>query len=131
MEQTMTMLERVELGLVTTVVGLAIVLAVLAILWGVLELFRIFFYDAPRKKAAAEKEKAQQAAAVVKKAEPVVETASAPQEDEEEIIAVITAAIAASMETSAGNLKIKSFKRVDNSPMWNRVSRKEQLDNVL
>lgn len=130
----MTLIERVEMGVVTTIVGLAIVLSVLAILWGVMELFRIFFYEAPKKKAAAEKEKAKQAAAAVKQADDqaaAVAAPAAPQEDEEELIAVITAAIAASMETSVGNLKIKSFKRVDNSPVWSRVSRKEQLDNVL
>jgi sodium pump decarboxylase gamma subunit len=128
MENVMTMADRIQLGITTTVVGLGIVLAVLAILWGVLELFRVFFYDMPRKKAAAEKAAAQPAEPAP---QPVVESPkpAAQQEDEEELIAVLTAAVAAAMGTSANGLYIKSYRRTDGA--WGRVSRKEQLDNRL
>lgn len=124
-------LESFMVGVPVLVVGLAIVFAVLIILWGVLELFRIIFYEAPKKKAEA----AKQAKKVeVVKAEPKIEAPAAPAapaEDEEELVAVLMAAIAASMGTSAGGLRIKSFRRVDNGSVWGRVSRKEQLDNRL
>lgn len=127
-------LESFMVGVPVLVVGLAIVFAVLIILWGVLELFRVIFYEAPKKKAEA----AKQAKKVeVVKAQPKVEAPAAPvapaapAEDEEELVAVLMAAIAASMGTSAGGLRIKSFRRVDNGSVWGRVSRKEQLDNRL
>jgi len=49
---------------------------------------------------------------------------SVKKQDEAELIAILTAAVAASMNTSAYNLKIKSYKRIHNTaPAWNKAGR--------
>ena len=51
-----------------------------------------------------------------------------PIVEEEEIIAVISAAIAASLNRSTHDILVKSIRRVPyNTPVWNRVSRSEQI----
>ena len=46
------------------------------------------------------------------------------------LIAVLTAAIAASLNTSTYNLKIKSYRRVDTQkPAWNRAGITETINN--
>ena len=52
--------------------------------------------------------------------------------DDEEIIAVLTAAVAALLNTSTYNLNIKSYRKMMNqSPVWNAVSRRENIENKL
>ena len=52
--------------------------------------------------------------------------------NDEELIAVLTAAVAASLNQSTYNLKVTSFRRVNNvSPIWNTVGRQEQLETRL
>ncbi len=112
----MTLAEKMSEGLVVLGVGVFVVFGVLILLWGLLELMRVFFYDIPNRKKAAP---------IVKKEAPapvVPETVAAPvvavqEEDDEEIIAVIAAAIAAAMGTSTHGLKIKSVRRISN---WNK-----------
>ena len=51
---------------------------------------------------------------------------------EEELIAVLTAAVAATLNTSAYNLKIKSFRRVDDrTPAWNQAGRVDIMGSRL
>ena len=46
------------------------------------------------------------------------------KKDDIELIAVLTAAVAATLNTSAYNLKIKSFRRVcDKAPTWTKAGR--------
>ena len=53
-------------------------------------------------------------------------------ENEEELIAVFMAAIMCSLNTSTYNLKIKSFRRIEqNSPVWNTTGRKDSMDGRL
>lgn len=123
-------LEVMETALPITGLGMGIVFLILMILWGVLELFRIVFYEMPLKKEAALK------AAALKEAptSPQENQIQAQQEaeDENELIAVFAAAISSMMGTSANNLMIKSFRKIENNaPVWNRVSRREQLDRML
>ncbi len=111
--------ENITQGAVVAVIGICTVFTVLAILWGVLELMRVIFT------AKGKKAKAPAPADVTQAPAPV--TAPAPTEDEGELIAVLTAAIAASLNQSTCNLKIKSYRRVDSAPIWNRTAR---LDNL-
>ena len=53
-----TLSERIIDGGVIFVQGLLTVFAVLAILWGALALFKVFFYDIPEKKKNKSEEKA-------------------------------------------------------------------------
>ncbi len=110
--------------LVIAVMGIFMVFAVLSILWAVIEIMHFFVTFAEKRK----NKKVSIAPA------PVAETANpaAAEEDDDELVAVLTAAVAASLNTSTYNLKIKSFRRVaQTAPAWNAVSRKEQLESNL
>ena len=59
---------------------------------------------------------------------------AAPQADNGELIAVIAAAIAATMEAEAAvggkkanDFVVRSIRRVNNAPAWNRAGREEQV----
>lgn len=119
--------ERMTFGLQVFVVGMLTVFAVLAILWLVLELFRIFFYEIPRKRKAAEKaEPANQAPE--KAAEPAVAAAPAAADDSE-LIAVITAAIEAynSQNGSALPFRVVSYRRVTGANGWNKADTNQTI----
>ncbi len=92
-------------GIAVTILGVGIVFLILVILCVVLKVFEIVFSS---KKTAAP----------VQKVSAPVPTAAAA-EDDTELVAVITAAIAASLNTSTYNLKIKSVRRLGSS--WNRA----------
>ncbi|WP_352404263.1 OadG family protein [Sporanaerobacter acetigenes] len=50
------------------------------------------------------------------------------EENEEELVAVIAAAIAASQGIDVSDVKISSIKRVpQNTPVWSRMGRQEQI----
>lgn len=88
------------------VVGLLTVFAVLAIIWGLLELFHLLSNRKPTR--AAESETAEPATPV-----PAVSpSAPAADSDDEEIVAVIAAAIAAAQnENPLGSFRVVSFQR--------------------
>ena len=111
-------------GAVVAVIGICTVFVVLAILWGVLEMMRIFFTP---KKETAKTPKAQTPSKPAPAPAPAAPVA--PVEDDSELIAVLTAAIAASLnQTTTYNLKIKSYRRVDaGTPVWNRTARRDNL----
>lgn len=102
-----------------TLLGMLMVFSVLAILWGVLVIFKFIF--APRKKKIAQtdekKEEISQAAVLTE------EIASEP--DDTELVAVITAAIAAYMseesgrEITADGFRVVSFYKANNRRSWN------------
>ncbi|MGN1059131.1 MAG: OadG family protein [Clostridia bacterium] len=113
-------------GAVVAVIGICTVFLVLAILWGVLELMRVVF--TAKKKAAAPAAPAAPAAAAPAPAPAPTPAPAAPAEDDGELIAVLTAAIAASLNQSTCNLRIKSYRRVDaGTPVWNRTARRDNL----
>lgn len=111
-------MENITQGAVVAVIGICTVFSVLAILWCVLELMRVVF-------TAKNKKTAKQAPVATPAPVPV---AAAPQEDDSELIAVLTAAIAASLNQSTYNLKIKSYRRVETAPVWNRTARRDNLN---
>ena len=102
--------ERLKYALEMTVLGLCAVFAVLALLWGVLILFKLFMYDAPKKKAN------KNMVVNTPKVEPVVNTpAPVAKSDDDVTVAVIMAAISAyiSEEQVAKHLtKIKAPKKL-------------------
>ena len=101
----------------TPLLGMGMVFAVLAILWGVLILFKLIF-SKPMPKAKTEPAPAPKAEAVVVP-EPVAE-----QTDDTELIAILTAAIVA-YESSCGNevapsgFRVVSFRRTNGGKAWN------------
>ena len=94
--------------------GLGTVFVVLALLWGILELFKVFVYTIPQKKAknasspkpiAPIKEKPTIAAT------PAVSTIPTSQAQDTELVAVISAAIAAYLDQPTTSFRVVSFKR--------------------
>lgn len=118
-----TMADAVGEGLKTTVVGLAIVFSVLLILMFVLMAMKAIFYKDPAK------QKTEEAPAAAEASVPsAAEAEKADDTDEEELIAVLTAAVAASLNTSTYNLRIKSYRRTDNNaPAWNKAGLRDTI----
>ena len=118
--------EKILNGLTVVVVGIAGVFSVLAIIWGVLALFKVFFYDIPEKKKAAKiKAQAPVEAAPAAVSEPAVE-----ETDDTQLIAVITAAIAAYTADSTGAslpFRVVSYKRVRGANGWNGADENETI----
>ena len=114
--------EALGIGGMVTVVGLAIVFGVLIVLMLVLMLFKVIFYKDPKKAQPAK--------------QPAVQTTAPTQvatqnNDDTELIAVLTAAVAAAMNTSTYNLRIKSYRRVDTKAnAWNSAGIKENVFNI-
>lgn len=113
MNSTMTFGERLKMGLEVTLFGMAVVFAVLILLWGILEVFRVIFYELPKKKAAEAEvkttETAEPAPAPIEAAETVVEEES--ETDDAELVAAITAAISVVMDKPQTSFRVVSFRR--------------------
>ncbi len=106
-------------ALLVAVLGLGTVFIVLAILMFILMLMEKIFY----KKGG----EAEAPAPAAPAAQPV-EVSSGEGTDEGELVAVLTAAVAASLKTSAYNLQIKSYRKLSGaSSVWNNASRKENV----
>ena len=123
----MSLNEAVSQGLMVTGVGLLIVFAVLIILMLALMAMKTLFYKAPE--SAVKKEEVRSQADSVVQSNQQIENA---QIDDTELVAVITAAIAATLNTSASNFNIKSFRRIgSNAPAWNRSGVAEMINSRL
>lgn len=111
--------DALSIGLQVTVIGLLIVFAVLIILMFVLIAMKYIF--APKEKSDENVE--------YKTTEPETKC-PVKTENEEELIAVLTAAVAASLNTSTYNLKIKSFRRIGNTaPAWNKAGLNDTINS--
>ena len=114
------MADRLSIGGKVFVVGILTVFAVLIILWLVLLLFRLFFYDIPTKRKAKNTSVKTE---VLPDNEPVAFNIGEPEEsyDDAELIAVITAAIEAYNSQSGNGLpfRVVSYKRLKGANGWN------------
>ncbi len=127
--EDMTFGERLEYALQGTVTGMLMVFAVLGMLWGIIALSKVVFYDIPSKKKEKEMKKRAGAKAPVAETQAPEPILAADQSgygsDDGELAAVITAAIAAMIEGGeykdefAGGFRVVSFKRSAKSA-WNR-----------
>ena len=116
-------MDALMVGLQVTVIGLLIVFAVLIILMFVLKMMKFIFAPKAEKVPKVQKPK-------VVEQKPTAEVVEVNETDDEELIAVITAAIAASLNTSTYNLKIKSFRRVGSvAPAWNKAGLNETINS--
>lgn len=124
----MTPGERLEYALQGTVTGMVMVFAVLGLLWGIVALSKVVFYDIPKKKANAENKSASNKAAqapVQAPAQTAAPVAQPEAQDDAELAAVITAAIAAMIESGdyqnefVGGFRVVSFKR-SSARAWNK-----------
>lgn len=111
LETTMTYGQRLSLAGQVTVIGLATVFSVLAILMAALYIFQYFAYTLPNKKKKAAEE-----------ANTATPAPTATSANNDELIAVLTAAIAA-YESASGNqatpFRVVSYKRKNQKTSWN------------
>lgn len=118
----MTVTEALLEGLQVTVIGLAIVFAVLILLMLILMGMKYIF--------AREGKPQTVQTPVNSQTENIDELNTADDVDDEELIAVLTAAVAASLNTSTYNLQIKSYRRIGNSsPAWNQAGLRDTIDS--
>lgn len=120
--------ERLLYGLQVLVIGIVTVFVVLALLWGVMALFKVFFYNVPNKKKNAAGTANITKVENVPAAEDIPLAASAS--DDTQLIAVITAAIAA-YNASSGNgclpFRVVSYRRVAGAGGWNGAAEDESI----
>lgn len=111
-----------QYGLSVALVGIGTVFVGLIILIALIKLMEIVMSSATGKKKAA----APAPAAPAPVAEETVE-----ETDDDELIAVIAAAVAAAMEQSGEEnttgFVVRSIRRINNAPAWNRAGREEQV----
>ena len=120
---SMSLSERILYGLQVFIIGICTVFVVLAILWGVMALFKLFFYSIPNKSKNTKKTDVD-----VKRVDnvpPMEEIPiAAPASNDTQLIAVITAAIAA-YNASCGNalpFRVVSYRRTAGAGGWNGAS---------
>ena len=116
----------VKYGLSVSAVGILTVFVALIILIGLIKVMELVIGGASKKKAAP--------APAAPAPAPVVEETVAEETDEGELIAVIAAAVAAAMEAAGEEptgFVVRSIRRVNNAPAWNRAGREEQVYSRL
>ena len=92
-----------------TVLGMAVIFAMLAIIFAVVKIISYFCYSAANKSSETKNDAAEPTV----QAAPAASAAPAPQaDDEEEIVAAITAAISAYTGNAVGSFRVVSFKRI-------------------
>jgi len=110
-------------GLMVTVIGMGITFLALTALSYILDLFRIIAEGSSPKKV----EGPEQEEAVIEK-----RTHEEAKEEDLELVAVITAAIAASLDTTVDNLKVRSFRKIhSNVSEWKKVGRINQTERIF
>ena len=111
--------ERLSYAGQMTLLGMLMVFAVLAILWGILALFKVFFV---KEAKAPKKQSADAPAPAVVPSAPEV---PAQEQSDDELIAVLTAAVAAYIESEglsesySGGFRVVSFRRAGTGRSWN------------
>ncbi len=111
--------ETIELMWQTPLLGMGMVFAVLAILWGVLAIFKLVFAGKTPKEPKPVKVKPVEQTSVQ-----TVAPAPVAQSNDAELVAIITAAVAAYMaeegtDAYSGGFRVVSFKRVRGGRTWN------------
>lgn len=106
-----TFADRVSEALSVSALGLGTTFAVLAVLWGILEIFRFFFYDLPKRRSG-EVKKEEKPAKQVKPAPVAAPTAPVANiSSDAELVAAISAAIAVVLDKPTTSFRVVSFRR--------------------
>lgn len=118
--ETMTIGDKINAGLMVTLIGMSITFIALLILWTAIVVMTKLLVKKPKPEVAV----------VAHQMPAVTETQVAPEvEDDEALIAVITAAIAASLKTSIHNIVVQNIVRVpDETPAWAKTGRVDQMN---
>lgn len=113
-----------QYGLSVTLVGIGTVFVGLIILIALIKLMEKVMNAATGKQKAAAPVPAAAPA-------PAEEEEQAEETDDDELIAVIAAAVAAAMEQAGEEnttgFVVRSIRRINNAPAWNRAGREEQV----
>ena len=131
----MSLGERLSYGAQVLVIGIATVFLSLTILWGVMALFKLFFYTIPNKKKEAPKavqpQRAPEPFDDVPEPEliPLASDVPAAPAADTQLIAVITAAIAAYQDASGSALpfRVVSYRRATGAGGWNHAAEEESI----
>ena len=128
---TMTMGEKFFASIQVTVLGIVIVFAALAILY-----FAIIIMEKSINNSQKSTEKAESRPSIDETVdldyEEVVHREDENIIDDTELVAVITAAIASSFHIPIQDVVIKGIKHIqDPTPIWAKVGRIEQINNML
>ena len=115
--------EYAELLWLTPLVGIAMVFAVLTILWGVLVLFKLIFAR-PKKDKTQNNKKTDEASKSESTVDATAVVAPVAAADDSELIAVLTAAIYAyeseqNPNEPIGNFRVVSYRRTNGGRSWN------------
>ena len=115
--------EYAELLWLTPLVGIAMVFAVLTILWGVLVLFKLIFAR-PKKDKTQNNKKTDEASKSESTVDATAVVAPIAATDDSELIAVLTAAIYAyeseqNPNEPIGNFRVVSYRRTNGGRSWN------------
>ena len=115
--------EYAELLWLTPLVGIAMVFAVLTILWGVLVLFKLIFAR-PKKDKTQNNKKTDEASKSESTVDATAVSAPVAAADDSELIAVLTAAIYAyeseqNPNEPIGNFRVVSYRRTNGGRSWN------------
>ncbi len=112
--------ERISVGIEVSLLGMLVIFAVLGLIFAILCLFRVVFYDIPNRKKQDESTAYQPAPAPALKPAPKPKAkpeptpvVSAPAADDS-LIAAITAAVAAYMQAEGrapGSFRVVSFRK--------------------
>ena len=109
--------ERFALAGQMTLIGMLMIFSVLAILWGVLTIFKFIFAKPAKPVKKVEEESKEQD--IVEDLPDVVE-----ENNDEQLVAVITAAVAAYIESEEpsafeNGFRVVSFRRANGGKSWN------------
>ena len=118
-------LAKLQYGLSVTLVGIGTVFVGLVILIVLIKVMEMVIHGATGSKKAP----AAAPAPAPAPAPAVVE--EEPEQDDDELIAVIAAAVAMAMEAAGEEnttgFVVRSIRRINNAPAWNRAGREEQV----
>ena len=118
------MVAIIQYGLSVTLVGMGTVFVGLIILIALIKVLERALQGTGSKKADA-----PAPAPVVEEQEPEADVQE--ETDDGELVAVIAAAVAAAMEAAGAEetngFVVRSIRRINNAPAWNRAGREEQI----
>ena len=118
-------LAKLQYGLSVALVGIGTVFVGLVILIVLIKVMEMVIHGA----TAGKKAPAAAPAPAPAPAPAVVE--EEPEQDDDELIAVIAAAVAMAMEAAGEEnttgFVVRSIRRINNAPAWNRAGREEQV----
>ncbi|HEY8362364.1 MAG TPA: OadG family protein [Tissierellaceae bacterium] len=118
--------ESITIGdsLIITVFSMAVVFIVLYLISCLIRVLKIV--------SNGKEENKESSTPNIEEANAIEEIEEVEEEDEGELVAIIAAAIAASLDVSIPQIRIKEIRRVSQStPVWADIGRREQMKGII